>query len=299
MDTPTKTPPTAWTGYVPVEDTALRVTDTGGDGIPVVYLNGSYANTRHWKRVITELGFTGTVHAATDQALAGHGLQRTTSASAGGSITYRHIAYDERARGRSRRSADYSFEATVRDLDAVLTARRIERPILVGWSYGALIAVHWADRHPDRVAGIVSVDGALPVPASIRKELPDDQIRKLFGRMRLFLPIAARLGLAARMSAEQHAEINIEANNLLEESQLVPILDRITTPVRYIIARGDHTGSKNDQMGRIRRALEPVVARNHNLQISARVPSNHQAILRKDSVAVAQVVRDQAAQLAG
>src|SRR5699024_786961 len=85
MHTPTKTPPTAWTGYVPVEDTALRVTDTGGDGIPVVYLNGSYANTRHWKRVITELGFTGTVHAAPDQALAGHGLQRTPAASAGGS----------------------------------------------------------------------------------------------------------------------------------------------------------------------------------------------------------------------
>jgi hypothetical protein len=27
-----------WTGMVPVDDTALAVTDTGGSGIPVVYL---------------------------------------------------------------------------------------------------------------------------------------------------------------------------------------------------------------------------------------------------------------------
>ncbi|GAA3367110.1 hypothetical protein GCM10020367_68830 [Streptomyces sannanensis] len=29
-----------WTGMVPVDETALAVTDTGGSGIPVVYLNG-------------------------------------------------------------------------------------------------------------------------------------------------------------------------------------------------------------------------------------------------------------------
>lgn len=30
----------AWTGLVAVEDTALHVTDTGGTGTPIVYLNG-------------------------------------------------------------------------------------------------------------------------------------------------------------------------------------------------------------------------------------------------------------------
>jgi hypothetical protein len=32
-----------WTGMVPVDDTALAVTDTGGPGIPVLYLNGQFA----------------------------------------------------------------------------------------------------------------------------------------------------------------------------------------------------------------------------------------------------------------
>jgi hypothetical protein len=31
---------------VPVDDTALAVTDTGGSGVPVVYLNGAYASRR-------------------------------------------------------------------------------------------------------------------------------------------------------------------------------------------------------------------------------------------------------------
>ncbi|MFF9727649.1 alpha/beta fold hydrolase [Streptomyces gardneri] len=90
--------PAPWTGKISVDDTALAVTDTGGPGRPVVYLNGSYADQKHWRRVIDELGGD-----------------------------YRHITYDERARGKSDLSADYSFEACLRDLDAVLTARGIER----------------------------------------------------------------------------------------------------------------------------------------------------------------------------
>jgi pimeloyl-ACP methyl ester carboxylesterase len=118
---------------VPVDDTALAVTDTGGSGRPVVYLNGSYASQRTWRHVIADLG-----------------------------PKWRHITFDERARGRSKRSADYSFEACLRDVDVVLEATRVENPILVGWSYGAALAVHWADRHPDRVAGVVAVDGGVP-----------------------------------------------------------------------------------------------------------------------------------------
>ena len=112
------------------DDTALAVTDTGGPGIPVVYLNGQFATQGYWRRVIAELG-TG----------------------------WRHITYDERARGKkSKRSADYSFEAAVRDVDAVLAARGVDRPLLVGWSYGAVVAAHWASRNPDRTVGAVLVD---------------------------------------------------------------------------------------------------------------------------------------------
>lgn len=102
----------------------------------------------------------------------------------------------------------------------------MERPILVGWSYGAMLAVHWAARNPDRVAGVVSVDGAMP------HEWLDDaareQIRKLFRKMSPLFPIARPLGLAARMSAAQHAEINIEINELCTPAALNPVFDRVT-----------------------------------------------------------------------
>ena len=62
-----------WSGMVSVDDTALAVTDTGGPGQPVVYLNGSYASQDHWRHVIATLG-----------------------------DGYRHITFDERARGKSR-----------------------------------------------------------------------------------------------------------------------------------------------------------------------------------------------------
>ncbi|MFE3262413.1 alpha/beta fold hydrolase [Nocardia sp. NPDC059091] len=248
----------AWTGMVAVEDTALYVSDSGGNGPAVVYLNGTYANHKHFWRVIAELG-----------------------------SDFRHIVFDERARGKSEQSADYSFEACLRDLDAVLTARGVQRPILVGWSYGALIAVHWADRHPDRVAGVVALDGA--VPYGLTGEEGAQRIRKLFAPMRPMLPVLRPLGLAARMSLEQHIEVNIEQNALNAAS--APLLERLTTAVRYIQCTGGSIGGDAEEMEAMRASLEPVLARNANLKVSAKVASNHAKVLRKDFRAVADTVR--------
>jgi pimeloyl-ACP methyl ester carboxylesterase len=250
-----------WTGMVPVDDTALAVTDTRGPGRPVVYLNGSYADQRHWRRVIAELG--------TD---------------------WRHITYDERARGRSQRSADYSFEASVRDLDAVLAATGVDRPLLVGWSYGATLGVHWADRNPDRVLGVVAVDGAIPY--GLTGEEGRERIRRLFRRARMLLPLVRPLGLAARMTADQHAEVNIEINEIT--AAMAPVLDRVTRPVRYVLATGGNLGGSQEEMERVRAALDPVLARNPALRVSAKVASNHSHVLRRDFRAVAEAVRETA-----
>jgi pimeloyl-ACP methyl ester carboxylesterase len=248
----------AWNGMIPVEDTALAVTDSRGAGRPVVYLNGAYASQRHWRRVIAQLG-TG----------------------------WRHITYDERARGRSKQSSDYSFEACIRDLDALLAATHVERPLLVGWSYGALLAMHWADRNPDRVLGVVVVDAA---PVGLTGEAGRERIRQLFHKMRWFLPLASPFGLAARMTADEHAEVNIELNEIAAAS--TPVLERLTCPVRFVLATGGNLGAGDEEMERMRATLDPVLARNPNLKISAKVRSNHSHILRKDFRAVAEAVRE-------
>jgi pimeloyl-ACP methyl ester carboxylesterase len=253
--------PSAWTGMVPIDDTALYVTDTGGPGLSVVYLNGAYADQSHWRRVIADLG--------------------------GG---YRHIAYDERARGKSKRSADYSFEGALRDLDAVLKARGVGRPLLVGWSMGGVLAWHWTDRNPDRVLGTVCVD-AFPVGAT--GEEAHAMIHKMFRRWRFLFPILSRFGLAARMSAAEHAEVNIEGNEIAAVSG--PVLERVTRPVWFVMATGKSLGTKEGEMEQARTVLDPLFAINPNLKLSAKVASNHTGILRKDSPAVAQAVRELAA----
>ncbi|MEV6557682.1 alpha/beta hydrolase [Nocardia sp. NPDC051756] len=256
----------SWTGMVSVDDTELAVTNTGGTGRPVIYLNGSYGVQKHWQHVIAELG-----------------------------SDYRHITFDERARGKSRRSADYSFAACLRDIDAVVEATGAQRPLIVGWSYGALLAAHYADQNPDRILGVVCVDGAMPY--GLTGAEGREQIRKLFRRMRFLMPVARPLGLAARMSADQHADINIEANEL--HAALAPVLERITVPMRYVLATGANLGGSTEVMEAVRASLNPVLVSNSNLKISEQVASNHSHILRKDFHAVADAVRETAAVRAG
>ncbi|MEU5254670.1 alpha/beta fold hydrolase [Streptomyces longwoodensis] len=253
-----------WTGLVPVDDTALAVTDTGGPGIPVVYLNGQFATQGYWRRVIAELG-----------------------------PQWRHLTYDERARGKSKRSADYSFEAAVRDVDAVLAARGVDRALLVGWSYGAVVAAHWAHRNPERTVGAVLVDGAFP--HDWLDDAMEVRIRTLFRRLGWFTPLLRPTGLTPRMSAAQQAESNIELGRLSRERKLGPVLDALTVPVRYVVASGTSFGSRGDEQERIRTSLDAVTARNPHIEVSAKTASNHGAILRKDFRAVAGAVREVAA----
>ncbi|KAF0849423.1 alpha/beta fold hydrolase [Nocardia caishijiensis] len=251
-----------WSGMVAVEDTALAVTDTGGDGVPVVYLNGQFATQGYWKKTIAELG--------------------------GG---FRHITFDERGRGRkSGTSADYSFEAAVRDVDAVLAARGVERAVVVGWSYGAVVGAHWARRNPERTIGAVLVDGAFPY--DWLDDAMEKRIRTLFRRLNLVMPLLRPTGLTPRLSAAEQAESNIELGKLSRESELGPVLDAITVPVRYVVASGTSFGSKQDEQEKIRKGLDSAIARNENIRLGAKVASNHGAILRKDFRAIADSVRE-------
>ncbi|MEY9941730.1 alpha/beta fold hydrolase [Streptacidiphilus sp. MAP5-52] len=249
----------AWSGMVPVDDTELWVTDSGGSGPVVVYLNGSFAGMKYWKYVIAGLG-----------------------------DGYRHICFDERGRGKSKTSKDYSFEACIRSLDAVLKARDVEEPVLVGWSYGAPTGVFWGDRNPAKIVGVVAIDGA--VPFGITGPEAQARIRKLFGRMRPMMWILRPLGLAARMSAAQHADVSIENNEI--NAGIGPMLEGAAFQVRYVLATGGNIGSSTEEMEQVRASIEPVLAKNANLKISAKVPTGHGKILTGGAGAIGDAVRE-------
>jgi pimeloyl-ACP methyl ester carboxylesterase len=72
------------------------------------------------------------------------------------------IRYDERGAGLSDwEIEDFSLDAWVADLEAVVEAAGVERFTLLGLSQGAQIAIAYAVRHPERVSHLVVCGGYL------------------------------------------------------------------------------------------------------------------------------------------
>ncbi len=70
------------------------------------------------------------------------------------------VRYDERGCGLSDRDVpEYSLDAWVRDLEAVVEAAKLERFPLLGISQGAAISVAYAVRHPEKVSHLILYGG--------------------------------------------------------------------------------------------------------------------------------------------
>jgi proline iminopeptidase len=88
---------------------------------------------------------------------------------------YRLVYYDQRGRGDSTRvrPEDVTLASELADLDAVRQAFRLDRVLLLGHSWGTVLALEYAVRHPERVSRMILMN---PAPAStaqyrrVRKE---------------------------------------------------------------------------------------------------------------------------------
>ncbi|WP_206302669.1 alpha/beta fold hydrolase [Streptomyces sp. WAC 01529] len=78
------------------------------------------------------------------------------------------VTFDLRGHGLAPAADRCSFDVFLGDLVAVLAEPGrlglAGPPVLVGYSLGADLAVHYASEHPDAVAGLVLIDGANPLP---------------------------------------------------------------------------------------------------------------------------------------
>ncbi len=74
--------------------------------------------------------------------------------------SFRFLAIDQRGHGLSDKpDSGYDWATITADLDAILKARRIDQAVLAGHSWGGNVAVQYAVDHPDRVTGLVLIDG--------------------------------------------------------------------------------------------------------------------------------------------
>jgi len=82
----------------------------------------------------------------------------------------RVLTYDLRGHGYSDTPrSGYSPDAMADDLLELLDALEIERPVIVGHSYGADIALYHALRNPDRVREVIAIEAALPALEESRR----------------------------------------------------------------------------------------------------------------------------------
>jgi pimeloyl-ACP methyl ester carboxylesterase len=74
--------------------------------------------------------------------------------------SFRVLAFDQRGHGLSDKpDSGYDWATVTSDLDAILRARKIDRAVLAGHSWGGNVAVQYAADQPDRVSGLILIDG--------------------------------------------------------------------------------------------------------------------------------------------
>jgi pimeloyl-ACP methyl ester carboxylesterase len=112
-----------------------------------------------------------------------HGLTSSSRAFAGLATElpeYRVVAVDCRGRGESSKMPPFGLQQHVADLASVMDAAGLARATLVGHSMGAYVAAAFGAAHPDRVDGLVFVDGGyfLPLESSVS---PDELLESMLG----------------------------------------------------------------------------------------------------------------------
>jgi pimeloyl-ACP methyl ester carboxylesterase len=241
---------------IPAADSQLYTVEDPGGAPALLFLSGGFGTVHNWSRVLDRL-----------------------------KGDYRTVRFDARARGKSRSSADYSAQAAVEDVGRVIDATGLERPILVGWSHGATIAVRYAAQHPERVGGLVLVDGAYPI--TMFDEAGKQKVRSQFRRLAWIMRLMAALGRSARMSPAESAAVVIEMDAV--NGELAGDFAALECPTVFVVGTGAHSGATEHEMRTVRAAVADAEQRNPRVSVFATTPHKHTQILTKapDTVAAA------------
>lgn len=130
--------------YIIAGDLTFHYVQWGEQGTPIICVHGITANAFCFQALADEL-----------------------------SNTHRVIAYDLRGRGDSDKpESGYSLPIHAQDLADIIDALELDRPVVLGHSLGAMIALYFAAYYPEKLSKLVLVDGGGHLPWRTLEEQP-------------------------------------------------------------------------------------------------------------------------------
>jgi pimeloyl-ACP methyl ester carboxylesterase len=175
--------PTAF-DYPSRDGTCIRGWRGDGDGVPLILSNGLGTIPQAWPA-----------------------LMKPDSGYRVRTWYYRGTFGSDRPSDRAR----IRVEDHVDDLVALMDHEGIERALVAGWSIGVNIAFEMAERHPDRVAGLMAVAGVpggtfgtmgapLRIPRRLRRPVATRAAKLLRAAGPLLTPVAHRIPVNDRLA---------------------------------------------------------------------------------------------------
>ena len=207
-------------GYFSTNGINLHFRDWGGSGRPIVLLHGLASSCHIWDLVAPRLAENFSV-----------------------------IALDQRGHGLSDKpDTGYDFSTVARDLMGVIEKRNLEKPVVVGHSWGADVALEFAVAFPHVASGVCFVDGGMIEPSArpgmTLEKAREDMAPPVFAGM-TSLELRERFGNRARpfplpLEFDQVLMSNFE---VLEDGTVRTRLSR-ENHLRIIDALWDHHPSR-------------------------------------------------------
>ena len=206
--------------WVSVGGLRFHYRDWGGTGEPIVLLHGLASNCRYWDLVAPIL-----------------------------SKGFAVVALDQRGHGESDKPDDgYDFATVASDLRGFVSALGVERPLLVGHSWGGSVVLEFAANQPSATRGICLIDGVIEVSASPGASLEEARIRMAPPDLTALTADQLLAGARSRWNSEESTKARLEGFLLASfevqgDGTIRPRLSR-TNHMKIVDALWDHKPSK-------------------------------------------------------